>query len=144
MRNKLVIVAFLIIGLIAVIFYSNLKNHSMKVINLKNIKETPIESKQQAISPTLSQSITNNNMILEITSPQNNATVFNPTITITGKTKPKAEVFIGDKELVADSQGNFSLNYQLEEGENEIAIVANDDLGNYAEKDLVINLETNQ
>jgi hypothetical protein len=83
-------------------------------------------------------------LLLEIISPENNVKVSTSNITITGKAKPNAEVFVDDMELIADSQGNFSLNYQLEEGENEIVIVANDDLGNYAEKDLVINLETNQ
>jgi ABC-type transport system involved in multi-copper enzyme maturation permease subunit len=104
-------------------------------------KKIATEEKNE-ITPTLSNET--NSLSLEIVSPQNNTTVSASIVTITGKTKPNVEVFIDDKELIADSQGNFSLNYQLDEGVNEIVIVANDELGNYIEKELSINLETNQ
>jgi hypothetical protein len=119
---------------------NTLKNFYQTITNKKTVTEEKNET-----TPTLSN---NSNEIkelpFEIVSPQNNATVSTATIIIAGKTKPNADVFVGEKQLVADSNGSFSTSYQLEEGQNEIVIAANDDLGNYAEKNLIINLETSQ
>ena len=77
-------------------------------------------------------------LLLEITSPQNDAIVNNPQITIKGTTGATADVFINEVETKADSKGNFSAKLTLEEGENEIVIVANDAEGNYAETQLTV------
>jgi len=110
-----------------------------------NTKNSLIERKTET-TPVAAKELSNefNEIPLEIISPKNNLTVSTETITIVGKTKPYAEVFVGEKELLADSQGNFRVEYQLNEGENEIVIVVNDERGNYAEKTLRVNLETNE
>jgi hypothetical protein len=143
MKQFFLIIFFLLVLSIGGWLYLNSKNKNLLNNFYQTIsnKKTATEEKNK-ITPTLYNEA--NGLSLEIVSPKNNTTVSTPTITITGKTKPNAEVFIDDKELIADSQGNFSLNYQLEEGVNEIVIVANDELGNYIEKELSINLETNQ
>ena len=78
---------------------------------------------------------------LEITSPVDGTTVFNPNINVSGKTEAGADVFINEKELKADLQGNFIASLILEEGENIIVVTAGDDDGNYSERTLVITYE---
>jgi len=75
---------------------------------------------------------------LVITSPKNGITVSTPSITITGKTAPKAEVFINDADTIADTTGAFSVNLTLEEGENMIVIIANAADGQFAEQEMTI------
>lgn len=75
---------------------------------------------------------------LSISSPVDNVVLTTPTLVIRGKTKAKAEVAINDKETVADSTGNFSVTMTLDEGENTFYILANDDMGNVAERMLTV------
>jgi hypothetical protein len=79
---------------------------------------------------------------LTVLSPVSGTTVNSPNIKVTGKTAPKAEVFINDLELLADNSGNFFANLTLEEDENSIFISANDENGNFAEKEIVVNLRS--
>ncbi len=81
-------------------------------------------------------------MFLEIYQPQNGATVNNSSLTVEGKTTAFASVFINEKELRADVAGRFSTVITLDEGENTIIIVANDEEGNYEEKEIKVILET--
>ena len=83
-------------------------------------------------------------IFLQVDQPENNITVNNPIINISGKTIANAFIFINEQELKADINGNFSTATTLDEGENEIIIVASDDLGNSIEKDIVVNLESTQ
>lgn len=78
---------------------------------------------------------------LSITSPANRSTVTTSTITISGKTSSNAEIFINDKTLKADGSGNFSTSITLDEGENLIAISANDANGNFVEKELTVTYQ---
>ena len=117
-------------------------------------KTTPTESGQTipTQSITVNQSGTTlitetpNNisegLTLEVTSPINNSTVNTVSTLVKGKTSPNAEVFVNEKELKADSNGEFSTTVTLEEGENYILVSANDEQGNYAEKEVMVNLET--
>jgi phosphate-selective porin len=79
-----------------------------------------------------------NGITLTVSSPVNNAAVTSASVTVRGKTVAGAEVFVNDVETRADSSGNFSVKFTLDEGENYILIVANDANGNYAEKDLTV------
>lgn len=67
--------------------------------------------------------------------------VSNQNFAIKGKAAPYAEVFVADRELRADAQGNFSTILTLDEGENVIVILANDENGNFAEETLIITLQ---
>jgi cytoskeletal protein RodZ len=141
-KISLVIFILFIIAFIGWLYINlNSKNTHKDFYPTTANKKTVTKEKNEATSIFSNET---NSLLLEIISPENNVKVSTSNITITGKTKPNAEVFVDDMELIADSQGNFSLNYQLEEGVNEIVIVANDELGNYIEKELTINLETNQ
>ena len=81
-------------------------------------------------------------LVLEITLPVNNSTVNTVLTLVKGKTSPNAEVFVNEKELKTDSNGQFSTTVTLEEGENYILVSVNDEQGNYAEKEVMVNLET--
>jgi len=89
-------------------------------------------------SPTSGASFSSAGMVLSVLEPANNAVVANAQILIRGKTAPNAEVFINEKELLADDSGNFSTTLTLDEGENLIIVTANDSGGNMAEKELTV------
>jgi len=100
-----------------------------------------------SLSPTPTISTTNEPTVsagipLSITAPSNNSTTSAKTVTVKGKTAPKAEVSVNDKDLKADAQGNFSSTVTLDEGDNYIDIVANDTNGNFAEQEIVVTYET--
>jgi cytoskeletal protein RodZ len=78
---------------------------------------------------------------LSIVEPKNRAVVNNSNLKVSGKTVASAEVFVNDKELTADSAGNFSTTITLDEGDNSVIVSANDDNGNYAEQELTITYE---
>lgn len=78
---------------------------------------------------------------LQVGSPKDGITVSSPSITVSGKTKSNADVFINDLETKADDDGVFSVNLTLEEGENIIIITAGDDEGNFDEEELTVNYE---
>lgn len=63
----------------------------------------------------------------------------NQITTIKGKTEPKARIFIEDRLVLADGEGNFQGSYNLQEGDNKIKIKAIDQAGNQSETELTIN-----
>lgn len=79
---------------------------------------------------------------LEIFEPTDQSTVTSSTITVRGKSVASASVFVNDQELKANANGEFSTTVNLDEGENVVYVVAADDFGNYAEKELTVTLET--
>jgi nitrogen fixation protein FixH len=79
---------------------------------------------------------------LVISQPSNNIEVATPTMTVSGKTVPNADVSVNDMELRADIQGNFSAQITLDEGENVINVVANASDGRYAEREIVVTLNS--
>ena len=83
-------------------------------------------------------------MTLTISSPQNGNVVSSPSVTVRGKTKARAEVFINEKDVIADANGNFTAEIALDEGENVIVVFANDAEGNTAEQELIVTYETAQ
>jgi hypothetical protein len=79
-------------------------------------------------------------MFLTVTQPHNNATVSSPNIVVKGQTVAGADVLVNDIQTKADSSGNFSLSVILDPGVNTMTIVANNDVGDYVEKEIVVNL----
>ena len=79
---------------------------------------------------------------LTVTDPKNQAVVSFSPIVVKGKTIANAQVFVNDAETKADSSGYFSVTLPIDEGENEIIVVANNDNGEYAEQSMVVTLET--
>jgi uncharacterized protein YfaP (DUF2135 family) len=78
---------------------------------------------------------------IEIESPEDGTTIElrkNQITLIEGTTEPKAKVFINDRLVYAKSNGSFSMNFKLEEGENILKFRVEDRGGNISEKEIVV------
>lgn len=62
----------------------------------------------------------------------------NQTIEVRGKTEPKAKVYLNERLVYADSQGEFSARHQLSEGENKLQFRIVDEGGNVTEKEITV------
>lgn len=139
MRSHYLTIVLIILILIGSFFIIKDKESFNKLTNnVSNVINNVSDNSNQLEKPV------EEGLSLELNSPNNNSTVDTPTITVSGKTSPNAEVFINEKELTADQSGDFSVDYELFEGENDIFIAVNDDLGNYAEKSIIVYLETTE
>ncbi len=78
-------------------------------------------------------------MTLSITSPTNGSTVTSSSVSVRGRTVPKADVFVNELEGKADASGNFAISVTLDEGENYFVVLANDEFGNAAEAELTVS-----
>lgn len=148
MKKLIFVLLVLLITYFGYYFYQQKDIPFMK----KFIQPTLVENQKQEAVITPSEEINRGEassqneklrtFFLEIESPVNGAIVNQPTITVRGKTLPQAEVFVNDLQLKAKSDGSFSTPISLDEGENTLTIVANDNQGNYIEKEIVVKLET--
>src|SRR5260221_12115750 len=77
-------------------------------------------------------------MAIDSISPSDGQTVTTRSIRLSGKTFPNAEVSINEVDTKADQEGNFSAKINLDDGDNLITIVANDQSGNFVEKEITI------
>ena len=87
---------------------------------------------------------TESGITLTIESPQDKETVNSQNIMVTGKTSAMADVFVNEKETKADQDENFAWALILDEGDNIINVTANDSTGNFAEKEIIVYLESTQ
>lgn len=147
--KKTIIVFLILLLIIASFYFFKNKNINFKKIPeiLENKANFLINKKNNQQQNQLQQDVYVYQPIfqglnLELIEPQNNIVVNNSSLKIKGKTNPKVEVFVNEKELISDEKGEFETVLTLDEGENVITIVASDDKGNYAEKELVVTLET--
>jgi len=78
---------------------------------------------------------------LEIEKPQNRTHFYDKDkeITIEGVTDPGAAIFVNEHLAMVDGEGNFSLKFNLEEGDNELDFVAQDEAGNQTKTTLIVN-----
>lgn len=97
----------------------------------EGLRETPQYEKPQEIKE----------IELNILEPKDGLVTNSESIVVRGVTTPFADVFINDVELQADAQGNFQTSITLDEGENIIAIAANNEEGKVAEKEITVTLE---
>jgi len=106
-----------------------------KILQERVVVSTPTPSPipKETLIGALESSIT-----LTITAPLDKTTVKTNSILVKGKTTSKAEIFVNDKETIADANGNFSVLLPLEEGDNQVLVVANDADGNVTEKELTV------
>lgn len=108
----------------------------VKNIFLSKSTSTPISVVESAEA---SKETVSGDISLTLTDPSDGLVTSTSDITVSGKTTPNADVAVNDQELKADSKGNFSVKLTLDEGENTITIVANDEQGNYIEKDITVS-----
>ena len=78
---------------------------------------------------------------IEISSPQDNSLTQRSEIQITGKTTPGVDLKINNLPSVVGVNGDFSQYIKLNEGKNEILIIAQDTAGNKEEKKLTVTYE---
>lgn len=62
-------------------------------------------------------------------------------VKVAGKTNPGVKVTVNDFWAIVDDEGNFSYQYSLKDGENDLKIVATDKADNKTTKDLKIRAE---
>lgn len=133
--NKKSLIIIPLLGLVL----SGCTLQSVKNKIIPNASPSPTPAPSVLPSPVVSPSYTPQKQIeLNITSPQDNAVVTKPTLVVTGKTVPSADVSVNEVDTKADTKGNFSATLILEEGENAIMIVSSDQNGNYSETDLTV------
>ena len=70
---------------------------------------------------------------LEVLEPQDGSSTESEKLGVTGKTDPDAYIFINDTRIIVNSDGSFSYNLSLNEGENIIRIKATDKASNSTE-----------
>ncbi len=75
---------------------------------------------------------------LTISSPESGITVDTNAVTVSGSTEPSASVAINDGEVTASKDGSFKTIVSLDEGENYISVVAYNEQGNVAERELLV------
>lgn len=81
---------------------------------------------------------------LVVSSPINGSTVTSPSITVKGTTAPRSDVYVNDKDAVADAKGNFSILISLNEGENFLMVTVVDPDGNTTEKEITVTYDAGQ
>jgi len=138
----LVIAILVSIGVIGFVFFTKRLEESTSAresFTTQGVPETEKEATASQQDQARNQTETLESSIsLQILSPSDGSRVTTPTVTIRGKTMPNAEVFVNDKELTADADGNFSVDLLLEEDENPILVVANDSQGRAAETEFSV------
>lgn len=141
----ILISVFIIIGAATLIFVGSKKpgtavstSQALPVSGQTEKTEAPESSMDSSLPDAPSPLPSVSQILLTISSPVNGSTVTSGSITVKGITTPKAEVFINDKSVIADSLGSFSVSIILDEGENSIVIAVNDSNGNYSEKELTV------
>lgn len=115
-------------------FKNKTKNNNTTIIPV------PTDSAQGTnIAPTSPpQVITTNTINLIVTSPISGTTTDSATYEVAGSAKPNVYIVINEQELVTGSDGGFTATISLDEGDNYISIVAYDDLGNIAEREILV------
>nr|MBI5455572.1 hypothetical protein [Candidatus Levybacteria bacterium] len=100
-----------------------------------------IKNKKSDFSNTLNIIYTNSAPSLEISSPQDGAQFKKDqnTANVTGKTDPAVNVTVNGFWAVISDNNNFSYNLPLQNGDNEIKVVAIDQAGNKTEKTIKVN-----
>ncbi len=78
---------------------------------------------------------------LEVEEPKDGSVIElkkNRTTLIKGKTEPFAKIMMNDRLLLADKDGNFSTNYYLAEGKNELKFIVTDKATNKTERTIEV------
>lgn len=81
-------------------------------------------------------------MSLTVIQPSTNQTVTTNSVVVSGKSAPNADISVNEKDIKADAQGNFSTSVSLDEGENVITVVAVNEFGKTAERDINVTYQT--
>ena len=81
-------------------------------------------------APASSESSQSQDLLLELTEPQDESLLHTSPVNVSGVTSPDAQVSINGQLVDVDEQGNFAAMVEMEEGPNTIEITATDSEGN--------------
>lgn len=101
-----------------------------------------VNNKESDFSNILSVTYRNNPPSLSVDSPFDGQTFSGSNqqdITVKGKTDADVKVTVNGFWAISDDNGNYSYSMHLQNGDNQIKIVAVDSAGNQAEKDITIH-----
>jgi len=100
--------------------------------NVISAKATDDKNNSSELSEVLSILVMKNKPILDISSPSDNAEITGEKqmTTVTGKTGTDDTITINDRFVVVNSDGSFSYDLALKEGEQTIIITSKDQAGN--------------
>jgi len=93
---------------------------------------------QMSTSVAKTSSAQQGGLDLTISSPTSGAVVALTEIVVKGKVNPRANVIVNDEDIKLSIDGTFEKKLPIDEGDNYISVVAYDDLGNSAERELLI------
>jgi bacillopeptidase F len=101
-------------------------------VNVISAKATDDKDNASDLSEVLTIQVKTNKPTLDITTPSENEEITGEKqiTTVTGKTESDNSVTINDRFVVIKSDGSFSYDLSLKEGEQTITIVAKDQAGN--------------
>ncbi len=117
---------------------------SFQNVSLKNGENTiqakaKMNDKESDFSNPLTISYLNKAPSLDVNSPSDGQSFSkDPSLTIKGKTDPDAKVTVNDFQAIVNDDGSFSYNMQMQNGDNQLKIIAMDAAGNKTEKDLKV------
>jgi cytoskeletal protein RodZ len=132
---KFILLILVVIFLIAVfIFISTLKDKQAEMTDSTASTTQTQDEQSQGVK----------DFFLTVRSPVSGTTQSSKSLTVKGKTTAGAEVFVNDTEGKANTNGDFSINITLDEGENTVLVIANDSAGNSLEKELTVTVLTFQ
>jgi cytoskeletal protein RodZ len=147
--SSLVVVFFILLAVFGFLVFL-IKKQNINNSKLRNIFQNNQRVNQSTNQTNINQSTiptaepVSQGLTLEVIEPKENTTYSSSSIRVSGKTSAYAEVYVNDAQTKADGTGNFSVNYNLDEGENLLTIVANDQAGNYVEKEMTVYLQTKE
>jgi hypothetical protein len=75
---------------------------------------------------------------LEVKKPEDGSVSDEQVVQIEGQTEPSARALVNDHVVIVDQQGKFTYRMTLQEGSNEIKVMAEDKAGNTTEKELTV------
>jgi cytoskeletal protein RodZ len=128
---KFILLILVVIFLIAVfIFISTLKDKQAEMTDSTASTTQTQDEQSQGVK----------DFFLTVRSPVSGTTQSSKSLTVKGKTTAGAEVFVNDTEGKANTNGDFSINITLDEGENTVLVIANDSAGNSLEKELTVTV----
>ena len=120
-------------------------NLSLKLIkgdNYISAKATDGSGNESQKSDTQKITLDTEPPLLEIIRPDDNSEFFGSRqrqLIIEGKTEETARVQINQRQVVVESEGNFTFSTTLQEGENNFTIIAEDEAGNQTESSLSVS-----
>jgi hypothetical protein len=101
-------------------------------------------NKESGDSNALTISYSKSAPSLSITQPQDGQTFTkssSPTLGIQGKTDPNDQVTVNGAWAIVDDQGNYNYLYTLQNGDNDIKVIATDSEGNQTTKEIHIHVQ---